>query len=319
MPQEATAGLDPIAFWIPNTKKATRANLKNFVVSINQLQDLLKTHGQLNDEVNVQETFDIPDDVKATYDSTLLKRWMKNVNNCRKAAPDVRWKREYCRSKKIAMPDCQLAVDDEESWCFELSQMTGVAATWQKKHDTRCKSFEKDRDKILTDLAKPAPTRKIGEAAKVCETAVGRVCRESLCPTYKAIKKDNDLNCDEACGTSENKMFQTGSIPCDTEGKNGDKETFGDCLDDLHKSLRAAGRYPELEVLMREHTVKCICVSAKENTEICYEGSYGIPKLKKWCEFDGTGTSSSWQKLLDTDRTVVPPTPTCNQNELVPQ
>merc|ERR1719265_2440920 len=93
------------------------------------------------------------------------------------------------------------------------------------------------------------------------------------------------------CDAASSKSFANREINClDEKGEKIEK-----CVEKFYAKLRSKGKAPELAALLREHVVKCVCVNRQDDTSDCYSGSQGIPKGKKWCEFDGT---PSWQKLL---------------------
>merc|ERR1712087_313119 len=67
------------------------------------------------------------------------------------------------------------------------------------------------------------------------------------------------------------------------------------CQKTLNAALAFSGRFPALEALIRDHYVKCMCVSRQDDTTTCYEGSQGIPPGQRWCN----PTTNSWLKLMN--------------------
>lgn len=127
-------------------------------------------------------------------------------------------------------------------------------------------------------------TGSVRKVAQLCEPDVHRVCREASCPTYARIThKLDEHTCNEVCDQVTTSMWGTGELHCDDED-------FDDCTGRLHSKLRIAGRVPELEALVRDHLLKCICINRLDNAEFC-----SAEPGQKWCQFDGT---PSWKRLL---------------------
>merc|ERR1719329_913582 len=102
------------------------------------------------------------------------------------------------------------------------------------------------------------------------------------------MTEKEDCDCESMCDAASSGSFGNREIDCLTE----DGKKIDHCLEKHYKKMKSEGKAPELEALLREHIVKCVCVNRQENTHDCYSGSQGIPKGKPWCEFDGT---PSWQ------------------------
>lgn len=177
-------------------------------------------------------------------------------------------------------------------------------------------------------------TRRIAEAVKICEPLTLNACfdlekQTGYCMTYCLAKHggigsgynsylDED-DCKERCGgdvsnaskaeknAKSNRwcdhaykhMWETPPLEVDHDNGETVKEAFQARL--LH--LESAGKLPELEAMMREHILKCVCVNRaadEEAAKTCYQGSMGIKKGTLWCEWGGTmkRTTPSWKKII---------------------
>eukprot|EP00747_Dinoflagellata_sp_TGD_P023354 gnl/TRDRNA2_/TRDRNA2_129749_c0_seq2.p1 gnl/TRDRNA2_/TRDRNA2_129749_c0~~gnl/TRDRNA2_/TRDRNA2_129749_c0_seq2.p1 ORF type:complete len:232 (+),score=33.46 gnl/TRDRNA2_/TRDRNA2_129749_c0_seq2:262-957(+) len=138
-------------------------------------------------------------------------------------------------------------------------------------------------------LAEPGGSS-IKEAVHKCEPEVTSVCRNSACPTKNLIKRTKD-DCEGLCETAVfETAFHTGELECD-EG-----ESMEACKYRKFKALKSQFRDPILEALVREHLLKCVCVTRDPDNRVCYEGTLGLKQGQKWCEWHD---APSWRKLLD--------------------
>jgi len=203
------------------------------------------------------------------------------------------WETQYCNMNGIRnnVAACKKKIQDEEAWCQKMAKSKNK---FEKSNDKRCPRFNEDKSRAggLKGSGKKAQHQgAVAKAAAACEPEVQRVCRETHCPTYSALTKKSAAACSKTCADVARSMWNTGSMQCDP------KKSFAECEKTLQQQLKSAGRVPELEALLREQLLKCICVTRSADTRTCYEGTMGIPKGKTWCEFENT---PSWRKLLAT-------------------
>jgi len=70
--------LPSITFWMPNTEEATRASLDKFVITVAQLEELLKIHGAVTKDLHVKEQFSMSPAEKDYFGDVL--EWRSYVN-----------------------------------------------------------------------------------------------------------------------------------------------------------------------------------------------------------------------------------------------
>jgi len=68
-----------ITFWIPNTEEAVRGNLGKFVVSVEQLEELLQIHGSVTEKLHVAEEFNFMSKTEKAYFGDVVE-WRSFVN-----------------------------------------------------------------------------------------------------------------------------------------------------------------------------------------------------------------------------------------------
>jgi len=149
------------------------------------------------------------------------------------------------------------------------------------------------------------PTRRIKEATGICSKASKKVCIDSLCPTWNAIQ-ETDEDCSKLCDATTNSMFALATlIPTDgCDGRPSGNATSGpveltpeeveNCAAGLQRALKE--RNGGLEAMLREHFLKCTCVSWRtaDSRSVCYGGS-GIAAGDRWCDYK----TPTWVKLLE--------------------
>lgn len=200
------------------------------------------------------------------------------------------------KSELDKMMDLEEDEEDEEEQLHEVRDEEEWAAM-RRRPDS---SWITEKKPEHVEKKKRKDERRIAKAAKLCDEPVLRACEHErgycmiACQSHtgKAYTKDKCLEqCGSWCDLSRAHMWATVPLTL-TKGEKKRAAGGREAWDRMGRELREKGRFRELEVMLREHMLKCVCVnrmtSMESSAEICYKGSAAIPRGKSWCQYSDT-------------------------------
>jgi len=172
----------------------------------------------------------------------------------------------------------RLQPSERVSFAKQFAHQMGRDVTGLKN---TCQNHQKNMEDAMKEASMD---RNIETAVRLCEQELPDVCLR-WCETKKILTKTEDVDCASSCEAMV--PFNTGAMSCGNV-------TWRDCLLEHKTKLIEVGRDPELEAIMREMTLKCVCVARPpsgvlEGHERCFKkkksGGLLLDKGQKWCEW----------------------------------
>lgn len=194
-------------------------------------------------------------------------------------------------SKALTDEECAALIEQRKQACAEFDLLDTNKQAFSGKD---CKEYrrtiedikEKEKVKLHDDL---------GQASKACEAAMLEVCKATVGPTWCALGAARGSGCEpeEVCSAAGMHMWHAGSWDCRYE------EGWKECVARKQAEWDSQGGITAMEALMREQTLKCVCVAKQADNGHCYgETRVALHPGEKWCEFDRT---MQWTVLKERD------------------